>query len=59
MQRAAEINVASLCSELHQPATTFRQAVVEAVHAQEVETPEDTPEADHPAYKYQVHALAS
>jgi hypothetical protein len=39
--------------EPEQPATTFREGVVSAMHAEQGATTTGSPEADHPAYKYQ------
>lgn len=42
------------CSEPAQPKTTFREGIRDAVHGEQGATPDSSPEADHPAYKYQV-----
>lgn len=45
---------------MEQPeSTTFREGVVNAMHAEQGATTDDSPEADHPAYKYQVHGFVT
>lgn len=43
---------------MEQPETaTFRQGIVNAMGATQGATTDESPEADHPAYKYQVKRL--
>ena len=43
------------CREMQQPkSATFREGIVDAMHGTQGAATDESPEADHPAYKYQV-----